>query len=643
VNLDSIIPSKIFIEFCLEFLGISRLSCHDPFFYTNSSNALMKKQINHWLSRSLDLGLSYKIIVTLISLSLIATLTEIFGMGIFLPIFQFIRLEGNIDALVLDSPVWQYLISVFTFFDITPSLIVLLILSFSFFLFRQIFTYLRIIYTTLIRQKIIHKMQNRIFRRYIEADTAYHDKTPVGNLVNVITTELNGAVIGILAPLELIVYCITLLGYFSLLVLLSWEITLVSVLVLLLASFIPNIWIKKSKHTGRKLVGANMLMSEFLVGRLRSPRLVRLSSTEIAEKNEFYQLTNEQRKLNIYNSKLQAKTEVSLEPIVIGMSLVFLYFSYTVLKFQIEIIGLYLVIALRLMPIAKGIILQWQIVQRFLGSVEVIESRLQSMQDNIESDNGEKTLSGVSQSIVFNKVSYQYAQSNNKVLKNISIKFEIGKMTAIVGPSGGGKSTLVDLLPYLRVPKKGGMQIDGVDYSEYSLKSIRKMMAYVSQSPQIFDGTIRNHILYGKKDSTNEEIQKAVYLAGATSFINQLPEKFNTNLGEEAVILSGGQRQRLDLARALVRNAPILILDEPTSNLDAESEKAFRKSIARIRKETNTMIIVVAHNLLSISNADNIIVLKQGVVESSGSHSELLEKSEWYSNAWKIQSPTASQ
>ena len=598
----------------------------------------MKKQINYWLSRSFYFGLSYRVITILVLLSLIATITEIFGIGIFLPIFQFIRLEGDVDALVLDSPIWQYLVSIFTFFDVTPTLIVLLVLSFSFFLCRQIFTYLRIVYNVSIRQEITHKIQNRIFDKYMEADATYHDKTPVGNLVNIITTEASWAIMGILAPMELIVYSIMLLGYLFLLALLSWEMTLLSIIVFLFASLMPSAWIKKSKHTGRKLVNANTLMSEFLIGRLRSPRLVRLSGTEIAEKYAFYQLTNEQRKLNVYNSKLQAKTEVSLEPIVIGMSLVFLYFSYTVLKLQIEIIGLYLVIALRLLPVVKGVILQWQTVQRFLGSIEVIENRLQSMQDNIEIDNGEEVLSRISRSIVFNKVNYQYAGTSVEVLKNISIKFETNKMIAIVGPSGSGKSTLIDLLPRLRVPTKGEIQIDGVDSSKYSLKSIRRMIAYVPQAPQIFDGTIRDHILYGKKDSTDEDIQKAVYLAGATDFINQLPEKFDTNLGEDAVRLSGGQRQRLDLARALVKNAPILILDEPTSNLDAESEEIFRRSLIRIRKETSTMIVIVAHRLLSIYNADNIIVLNQGMVESSGSHLELLEKSKWYSNAWKIQS-----
>jgi len=597
----------------------------------------MKKQKNDWLHRSLRLGLSYKIIVTLVFLSLIVTATEIFGMGIFLPIFQYIRLDGDIDALVLDSPVWQYLINMFIFFDIEPSLVVLLILSFSFFLCRQLFTYITNVYNASIKQKITQIIQNRIFNRYIKANSTYHDKILVGNLVNVITTEVSRAVRGVMSPMGLIAQSIMLLGYFFLLLILSWEMTLASIAVLLLASLAPRTWIKKSKNTGRKLVGANTMMSEFLIGRLRSPRLVRLAGTEVAEKNEFYKLTSAQRKLNVHDATLQAKTNAILEPVVIGISMFFIYFSYTVLHLNVDIIGLYLVILLRLLPIVKGILLQWQIIQRFLGSIEIIESRLQSMNDNIENDNGEKTLCFSHQSIVFNKLSFQYPETSKKVLNNISLKFKAGEMTAIVGPSGSGKSTLIDLLPRLRNPTNGSIQIDGIDLLEYSLESVRQAIAYAPQSPQIFDGTILNHILYGKKDATEKEIQKAVYLAGAKDFIDQLPRKFDTKLGEDATKLSGGQRQRLDLARAIVKNAPILILDEPTSNLDAESEEKFRKTLNMIRQETNTMIIVITHRLLSVSSADNIIVLNKGIVESSGNHLELLEKSKWYANAWKIQ------
>jgi ABC-type multidrug transport system fused ATPase/permease subunit len=600
---------------------------------------LIKSYFKHtsWLYRAHNLGLSYHSIVVLIALSLVATATEIFGIGIFLPIFQFISFEGDVNALVADSVLWKYIIKWFAFVGLEPSLVVLLVLSFIFFLSRQVFTYIRLVYVVTVRQKIAKTLRDKMFNRYIDADTSYHDKIPVGSLVNVITTEVNGAIAGIMAPLDLIVYLIMLSVYIFMLLLLSWEMTLLSIVVLLFASRIPNDWIKKSKHVGRKLVDANILMSEFLVERLRSPRLVRLSGTEMAEKSAFHQLTQTQRKHSLLNSILQAKTEVVMEPIVIGLSLIFLYFAYTVLHFQVETIGLYSVIVFRLLPVVKGLMMQWQTVQRFLGSIEVVENRLKEMQASFEWDVGVKSLSRLNQSIMMDSVGYSYPAGKSSALKGITIEFKANKVTALVGPSGSGKSTLIDLLPRLRIPTKGSIQIDGLDIKKYELKSLRKVISYAPQFPQIFTGTVKNHILYGKLDATDREIQEAAYLAGAEDFINQLPHGFDTNLGEGAVKLSGGQRQRLDLARALVGKKSILILDEPTSNLDSESEELFKQALYKIRKETNTTIIIVTHRLASVIDADQIIVLNQGKVEAAAVHSELLKQNGWYAKAWKMQ------
>ncbi len=595
------------------------------------------KKIN-WLRRAHSMGLSYYTITIIVVLSLAATITEIFGIGIFLPIFQFIRFDGDVSALALDSNLWQYIITWFSFLNIEPSLIILLLISFGFFLSRQVFTYLRLIYNTAVRQYITQIQRNRVFNGYLDADTAYHDNIPVGNLVSVITTEVNNAVMGIMAPIELIAYLIMLSGYLFILSLLSWQMTLLSVVVVLIASRVPNIWIKKSVHTGRKLVVANTSMSEFLVGRLRSPRLVRLAGTEAAEKNEFYQLTQAQRKHTVFSSILQARTEVSMEPIVIGLSFIFLYFSYTMLQLQIEVIGLYLVVALRLLPIVKGVISQWQTVQRFLGSIEAIESRLNVMQDCIEKDTGVKSLGKINQSILMRGVSYHYPDCGDYALHNVKIEFEANKITALVGPSGSGKSTLIDLLLRLRIPTKGFIQVDNVDIQKYTLKSLRRIVSYVPQSPQIFDGTVKDHILYGKMNATDEDVLEAAKMAGAEDFISKLPQGFDSILGEDAVKLSGGQRQRLDLARALVKKSPVLILDEPTSNLDVESEEAFKRVLDKINKQTNTTIIIVTHRLASITNADKIIVLNRGEIDGSGTHLKLLSQGGWYVKAWNTQS-----
>jgi ABC-type multidrug transport system fused ATPase/permease subunit len=494
-----------------------------------------------------------------------------------------------------------------------------------------------LVYNAKIRQNIIRTQRNLIFNTYLKSDTSYHDNIPVGNLVNIITTEVNNAVSGVMAPMELIVYIVMLFGYLFMLVLLSWEMTFLSVIILFLASRVPNIWIKKSAKTGRKVVDANTLMSGFLVGRLKSPRLVRLAGTEAAEINEFYKLTNKQHKHIVFGNILQAKTEVAMEPIVIGLSLAFLYFSVTTMNLQIEVIGLYLVIALRLLPIVKGVISQWQTVQRFLGSIEIIENRLKEMRSSFEKDIGTENLSQLKYSIKLDGVSYRYPTSNSDVLTDITVDLKANNMVAIVGPSGSGKSTLVDLLLRLRLPNKGTIQINDLNIEKYTLKSLRGSISYVPQSPQIFDGTIKNHITYGKENATDEEILEAVHLSGVESFINKLPHGLNTIIGEDAIKLSGGQRQRLDLARALIRKSPILILDEPTSNLDVESEELFRQVLARIHKETDTTIIIVSHRLACISDADMIIVLKQGKIERCGIHSDLIDQNGWYAKAWKMQ------
>jgi ABC-type multidrug transport system fused ATPase/permease subunit len=570
-------------------------------------------------------------------LSILATITEIFGIGVFLPIFQFIRLKGDVNALVSDSSLWEYVINIFSYFGMQPTLVPLLFISFFFFSIRQIFVYLRLVYNTTIIQRLIQAQRNILFSSYIDASTSYHDSVPVGDLVNVIVTEVDNAIVGLMAPLGLLVYTIMLIGYLIVLSMLSWQMTLFSVVALMFASMIPRTWISKSALVGRNLVNANTSMSEFLVGRLHSPRLVRLAGTENAEKEEFQNLTLSQRKNMVSGAILQSKTEVSMEPIIIGLSLIFLYISYAVLQLQVEVIGLYLVISMRLMPIVKSILLQIQSIQRILGSIEILEDRLNSMKDLAELDNGVKSIVRLNKSILFSKVYYCYPQSKDKVLKNITIEIEANKMIAIVGPSGSGKSTLIDLLPRLRTPTNGSIQVDGINIEEYSLKNLRKLIAYAPQNPQIFNGTIRRHILYGKVDATDEEINDAINLSGSREFVNQLPKGIETTLGEDAVRLSGGQKQRIDLARVIIKKAPIMILDEPTSNLDVESGNVFKKILHNIIKETNTTVIIVSHHLPSIVNADKIIVLNQGKVKESGTHSELCEQKGWYAKAWKIQ------
>ncbi|TCS07352.1 ATP-binding cassette subfamily B protein [Rhizobium sp. BK418] len=234
-----------------------------------------------------------------------------------------------------------------------------------------------------------------------------------------------------------------------------------------------------------------------------------------------------------------------------------------------------------------------------------------------------------------------FAYGNESVLNGVTLTAEGGKTTALVGPSGAGKSTVISLIPRFYDPKEGQILIDGQDIAHVTKQSLRRQLAYVSQQPYLFEGTIRDNIRYGRPEATDDEIEKAARLAYAHDFIVAQPQGYDTPVGENGVTLSGGQRQRLSIARALVRNAPILLLDEATSALDTESEAAVQKALDEAM--TGRTVVVIAHRLSTVVRADKIIVMQQGRVVEEGSHETLAKVSDGlYARLNNLQRPSAS-
>jgi len=267
-----------------------------------------------------------------------------------------------------------------------------------------------------------------------------------------------------------------------------------------------------------------------------------------------------------------------------------------------------------------------------------ITDRVVEMTAAREKAAGNRQFSKLGSVFQFEKVSFTYDKLSDKpALNDVNVRFEAGQLTALVGPSGAGKSTLIDLIPRLRRPDAGLIQIDGINIDEFTLDSLRAGISSAPQTPQIFNVSIAEHVRYGKPDATLDEVKRAAELANAAEFIDQLPDGYETIVGESGVRLSGGQRQRVDLARALVRLAPILLLDEPTSNQDADSEALFREALMRIRRETAITIIVIAHRLSTVAMADKIAVLQDGHITAEGTHEALLEQGGWYANAFRKQ------
>ena len=243
--------------------------------------------------------------------------------------------------------------------------------------------------------------------------------------------------------------------------------------------------------------------------------------------------------------------------------------------------------------------------------------------------------------IEFKNVRFSYAQGDD-ILKGVNFVAEGGKTTALVGPSGAGKSTVISLIPRFYDPSGGEILIDGQDIAHITKQSLRNGLAYVSQQPYLFEGSIRDNIRYGRPTATDAEVEEAAKLAYAHDFIRTQPQGYDTAVGENGVTLSGGQRQRLSIARALVRNAPILLLDEATSALDTESEAAVQKALDHAM--SGRTVVVIAHRLSTVVNADKIIVMKDGIVAEEGTHEALAQRSDGlYARLHNLQGTSASQ
>ena len=544
-------------------------------------------------------------------------------------------MDGDINALIGESDLWRHAVDALQYLGLAVSLGGLLILSFFMFLIKHIVSFVKTLYEKSIDLRTIKIMRNELFLKYLYVNIGYQEKNTIGDFINILVVETNRAAIGIMMPVSLLGHIIILLGYMTVLFLLSWEMTIIAVFFSLVTVKIVSNWIYQSKVVGRNITKSNSELVSFVTPRVESLRVIRLSGTESFEIRKFKKIVKKQRD-NFYKSAvLIAKNKSIIEPIVISLSLLFIYMSYTFFSMSIEEIGLYLVIIFRLMPLLKSTIGLYQGLESVEGSVESVLKEYFELDKNKEVNEGKEKIKDISNGIEINNVSFRYQESSSNVLSSINIFIKPGEMLAIVGPSGGGKSTLIDLIPRLRNRNSGVIKLNGVLIEKYALKSLRNMISYLPQSPQIFNGTIKDHICYGKKNITMNEIYDAAILSGADEFIMNLENGYDTFITDNALNISGGQRQRLDLARAIIRkDSKILILDEPSSSLDAESEEKFRSALTRIKSNKNLIIIMITHRLLNSCTADHIVVLNNGKVEDQGTHSELINSNGWYRNAW---------
>ncbi|MEZ5670399.1 MAG: ABC transporter ATP-binding protein [Alphaproteobacteria bacterium] len=577
-------------------------------------------------------------VALILLLQLAAVAFETLGLGSIVPILEYMDAAGDTAKLAESSDAWQVILSVSDEIGIEVGLGTLLIGAFIAIVLRQAFSYLRQVFSFHVQNELIRNVRDRGFQLYLNARFETTDRIRPGVLVNEMTTELARAIGAISAAIDCIAYCMLGACYLAIVLVLSPTLSLAAILILLAVALLLARITRDVRHIGQGVTDSNRNVSSFLVERLGAVRLVRLSGVEAAETETFARFTRVQRDRMIGLQRLIALYSVLIEPVIMVFAFVILYVTVEGQLLSFETTILFFFILMRLAPIGKELMLRRQTYLGTIPSVDVVKARLDALEAAPDPVGGTRAFQPLRDGIAFADVHFSYeAPGKPAALHGVDLFIPANRLTAIVGPSGAGKSTLLDLLASLRTPQTGTIRYDGVAQAEFATSSLRGAMAFAPQTPQMFDGTFADHIRLGRPGASDAEIRRAAELAQAAAFIERHADGYDGGIGPGGSALSGGQRQRLDLARALVRGAPILLLDEPTSNLDPESEALFRQALQHIRNETRTTIIMIGHHLPTVSVADQIVVLIDGRIAETGTHDELVRAGGWYAGAFRRQ------
>lgn len=485
-------------------------------------------------------------------------------------------------------------------------------------------------------QKAIQDIRNDMFSSNVRLDMAFYNRNSTGELMSRMTNDIGAMQEGIASIVtglfrDVISAC-SLLGT---LFYLNWKLAIISFVVIPLTAFPAQLIGKKiKKASGRSLNlmgGITAILQETFSG-IKVIKAFGLENLTIDRfRNSNLNYLQQVRKFIKYESMA---TPVSEAIISFGIAGVVYFGGSQVMSGQMPASGFFaFIVALAMIskPINK---LQgsYNVLQRSAGAAERVFQVLDEHRAIVDRSTA-VSISRATGLVEFKNVSFSYG--SDPILQDISLKASSNQMIALVGPSGGGKTTLVSLLPRFYDVTVGAIYIDGHDIRDISLNSLVSQIALVDQETTLFHESIANNIRYGKPDATIEEVTEAAQAAFAHDFILQLPEGYDTSIGDRGVRLSGGQRQRICIARALLKDAPILILDEATSALDTESEQMVQKALDNLM--VNRTTFVIAHRLSTVLHADKILVLEGGRIVESGSHDELIESSRLYSRLHALQ------
>lgn len=510
------------------------------------------------------------------------------------------------------------------------------------FILKSTVRYLSAYFIAPLEQGVIRQMRTVIFDHLSRLDLAFYTKKKKGEIMSLVISDVQvvqEAVIGTLFSLlrDPIVMLLVLLS----MLFLSWQLTLFTLLILPVTGFLINFIAKKLKrqaHKGQAALGSLLsVLDEFISG---------IRIVKAFQKEDFEGQKHESKNQEYYETMVSLRRQSSLaSPLtevlsIMVVSSIILYSGMLILDDKSNLTAdqfiMFIVLFSQYIDPIRKVSTAISKVQKGIAAFQRVETLLDesiTIQDLPQAQG----LSVMEEGVVFDGVWFRYANNGEAkdVLKDISFEVPKGQTLALVGPSGGGKSTLVDLVPRFYDPYRGSIRIDGIDIKSLAIKDLRRQVGYVTQEGVLFHDSVLANIAYGQAKPNLDQVVEAAKIANAHDFITALPQGYHTVIGERGTMLSGGQRQRLAIARAVFRDPALLIMDEATSNLDTESERLVQEALEKVMKGRTA--IVIAHRLSTVVNADMIIVIEEGRIVARGTHAELLTQGGLYQKLYQLQ------
>ena len=512
-----------------------------------------------------------------------------------------------------------------SFIQIMPILIILI------FVFRGIGSFMSTYGMAYVGRSIIRDIRRDMFDKILLRSSSLYDESITGKLVSKITFDAEQvAEAATKAVTTVIKDGLTIIGLLSLMFYYSFELSVGLLLIAPLVGFFLKIMSVKFRSLSRDIQRSMGTITNIVEESIIGHRIIKIFGGKDYEKNTFNSANAYNRERNLKLIFVQS-ISIPLMQLLVAIFLAAIIFFVTSSDYLNEIsIGTfmsYLTAMIMMFAPIKRLSEVNVVLQRGIAASESIYDLLDSKSENIDMIDATNIEGSIS--ISFKNVTFKYPSSQSNVLENINLDISKGETVAIVGKSGSGKTTLLDLIPRLYDPERGDIYFNTSNIKDINLNKIRAYISYVGQDFTLFNDTIYNNIAYGELSSHDvSRVHDAAEFSFASNFINDLPDKFETIVGQNGVLLSGGQRQRIAIARALLKNAPILLLDEATSALDAESEASIQKSLTTLSENKTTLII--AHRLSTVMNADKIIVIENGHIVEQGNHSDLIDKKSVY-------------